>query len=54
VDSGGNFIIKNSTRGGAAAFTIATGNSMGQEINVFNPAATTTITTSNSWANFLY
>jgi hypothetical protein len=54
VDAGGNLIIKNSSRGGSAAFTIATGNSKGEEINVYNAAATTTITSSNSWANFLY
>ena len=54
VDAAGNLIIKNSSRGGSQAFNIAAGNSKGEEINVFNPNATTTITSTNSWANFLY
>jgi hypothetical protein len=54
VDAAGNLIIKNSSRGGSVAFNIAAGNSKGEEINVFNPNATTTITSTNSWANFLY
>jgi len=54
VDAGGNIIIKNSSRGGTKAFDIAAGNSEGQEINVFSPTTTTTINTTNAWANFLY
>ncbi len=54
VESDGNLIIKNSNRGGGTAFSIAAGNSEGEEINVYNPATTTTITTSNPWANFKY
>jgi parallel beta-helix repeat protein len=54
VDSDGNLIIKNSNRGGATAFSIAAGNSEGEEINVFNPATTTIVTSSNPWANFKY
>ena len=54
VDVGGNIIIKNSSRGGTKAYDIAAGNSMGQEINVFNATTTTTINTTNAWANFLY
>ena len=54
VEAAGNLIIRNSSRGGSLAFNIATGNSKGEEINVYNPAATTTITSTNSWANFLY
>jgi hypothetical protein len=53
-DSAGNLIIKNSSRGGSQAFNIAPGNSKGEEINVFNANTTTTITSTNSWANFLY
>ncbi|MDQ6939010.1 MAG: right-handed parallel beta-helix repeat-containing protein [Verrucomicrobiota bacterium] len=55
VESDGNLIIRNSNRGGGGtAFSIAAGNSEGEEINVYNPATTTTITTSNPWVNFLY
>jgi hypothetical protein len=54
VTSGGNIIIKNSSRGGTKAYDIAAGNSMGQETNVYNATTTTTINTSNAWANFLY
>ena len=54
VAEAGNIIIKNSSRGGTDAFDIAAGNSMGQEIPVFNPSTTTVINTSNAWANFSY
>jgi hypothetical protein len=52
--NGGNLIIKNSSRGGTKAYDIAAGNSMGQEVNVFNANTTTIVNTSNAWANFLY
>jgi hypothetical protein len=54
VTAAGNIIIKNSSRGGTKAFDIAAGNSMGQEINVYNATTTTTINATNAWANFLY
>ena len=54
VADAGNIIIKNSSRGGTTAYSIATGNSMGQEINVFNASTTTVINNSNPWANFSY
>ncbi len=54
VESGGNLIIKNSSRGGLAAFTLAPGNSVGDRIDVFNGGAGANITSTNSWANFLY
>ena len=55
VDGNGNLIIKNSNRGGTVtAFNLAAGNSVGEMINVYNGGAGATITTSNSWANFLY
>jgi hypothetical protein len=50
----GNLIIKNSTRGNSQSFSLAAGNSAGEQINVWNAGAGATITTSNSWANLLY
>jgi hypothetical protein len=50
----GNLIIKNSTRGNSTSFSLAAGNSVGEQINVWNAGAGATITTSNSWANLLY
>jgi parallel beta-helix repeat protein len=54
ADASGNLIIKNSNTGGTTAFNLATGNSVGEQINVFNGGAGATITSTNSWANFLY
>jgi hypothetical protein len=54
ANSGGNLIIKNSTRGNGNSFNLVAGNSVGEQINVYNGGAGATITTSNSWANLLY
>jgi parallel beta-helix repeat protein len=54
VANPGNLVIRNSNRGGTIAFDIAAGNSKGEEINVFNASTTTTITSSNPWANFRF
>jgi hypothetical protein len=54
VDLDGNFIVKNSSRGNPIAYSFAAGNSVGDQINVWNGGAGAIIVSSNPWANFLY
>jgi parallel beta-helix repeat protein len=54
ANTAGNLIIKNSTRGNSTSFSLVAGNSVGEQINVYNGGAGAIIITSNSWANFLY
>jgi Right handed beta helix region len=50
----GNLVIRNNSRGGAASFSIAAGNSSGPVVNVWNGGAGTNNITSSPWANFGY
>jgi hypothetical protein len=50
----GNLIIKNTSRGGATAFNIPSGNSSGPVVDVNNGGNGTNNITSSAWANFSY
>ena len=54
VISTGNFIVRNTSRGGAVAFSIPAGNSSGPVVDVYNAGNGTNNITSSAWANFSY
>ena len=54
VISTGNFIVKNTSRGGTTAFSIPASNSSGPVVDVYNAGSGTNNITSSAWANFTY